>query len=463
MILMRTFYLGLGANSGDRSSTIAQAIQGLRRLGRIDACASLYETDPVGVEGPAFYNTVVRIETGLEPDVLQDRLRALEERLGRAQNCGNSARPIDLDLLPGDLSAIPPYYAAALAELEPQRFHPNTPGVRRRERALRFRADRQSGNPEVALAIDRVGVQRIVRPLRLMIDDAEQTVLATFSLSADLAFNRAGVHMSRFSEHLETAVLEAFAAREQHGGLETFLETLARDIQAAQHASSAEIRLEAPFTLTRWSPLSGRRGDETYRLLARTRAAGAGARTMIGVEVEGMTACPCAQEMMREHSFKELVDAGFSDTDAGRALDIIPAATHNQRSRGRLWLGLTPGEPASIRLEDLVELVEQSMSSETYEMLKRPDEFFVVNKAHRNPKFVEDVVRGMVSRTLDFYEDFSGQTFVQAEQTNDESIHKHDAVAVASGSFEELRAELQGRTPGNKRFDAARWFAAQLG
>ena len=46
------------------------------------------------------------------------------------------------------------------------------------------------------------------------------------------------------------------------------------------------------------------------------------------------------------------------------------------------------------------------MSSETYDLLKRPDEFFIVNKAHHNPKFVEDVVRGILARALDVYADF---------------------------------------------------------
>ena len=85
------------------------------------------------------------------------------------------------------------------------------------------------------------------------------------------------------------------------------------------------------------------------------------------------------------------------------------------------------------------------MSSETYDLLKRPDEFFVVNKAHHNPKFVEDVVRGILARALEMYADFGDETFVFASQINYESIHKHDAFAEGFGLFGELRARAARR------------------
>src|SRR5258708_39996721 len=135
--------------------------------------------------------------------------------------------------------------------------------------------------------------------------------------------------------------------------------------------------------------------------------------------------------MVREHSLHELLDVCFSKEDAERPLDALPVATHNQRGRGSVLIGTTP--ESAIRAEDLVEIVENSMSSETYDLLKRPDEFFIVNKAHQNPKFVEDVVRGILARALDVYADFPDDTFISATQVNYESIHKHDAFAEAYG------------------------------
>src|SRR6202012_2832099 len=117
--------------------------------------------------------------------------------------------------------------------------------------------------------------------------------------------------------------------------------------------------------------------------------------------------------------------------DAVRAVDALPVATHNQRGRGAVYIGAESPFADDLRAEDLVEIVESSMSSETYDLLKRPDEFFIVNKAHHNPRFVEDVVRGILARSLDMYSDLGDDTFIFSSQVNYESIHKHDAFAEA--------------------------------
>ena len=101
------------------------------------------------------------------------------------------------------------------------------------------------------------------------------------------------------------------------------------------------------------------------------------------------------------------------------------------------------------------------MSSETYDLLKRPDEFFIVNKAHHNPKFVEDVVRGILARALDVYADFPDTTYVGACQINYESIHKHDAFAEAFGLFGEFRRELREGTRVDLKTDLASWLGTR--
>ncbi|MBV8726680.1 MAG: GTP cyclohydrolase I FolE2, partial [Candidatus Eremiobacteraeota bacterium] len=202
----------------------------------------------------------------------------------------------------------------------------------------------------------------------------------------------------------------------------------------------------------------GKRGEETYALIAIAHADQATTRHVIGIEAEGMTACPCAQEMVREHSLRELEDAGFSGEEAQRALNALPAATHNQRGRGSVLIGTDHVPEDPIRAADLVEIVENAMSSETYDLLKRPDEFFVVNKAHRNPKFVEDVVRGIVASALEVYQDFPDGAFIAASQVNFESIHKHDVFAEAFGTFGEFRTELQSGSYVTRKTDLAGWL-----
>jgi GTP cyclohydrolase-4 len=256
--------------------------------------------------------------------------------------------------------------------------------------------------------------------------------------------------MSRFSELLEAATLDVLARKDQPARMEDVVERIAREIVGSQGALRADVRLRAEFALERWTPVSGKRTQESYTLVAIAHADATGTRRVVGVEAEGMTACPCAQLMVREHSIRELVDAGFSAADAVRAVDALPVATHNQRGRGTILIGTSADKQHELRAEDLVEIVENSMSSETYDLLKRPDEFYIVNKAHHNPKFVEDVVRGILWRTLEMYADLGEETFVFASQVNEESIHKHDAFAEGFGLFGELRTELRTGLPVEK-------------
>jgi GTP cyclohydrolase-4 len=118
----------------------------------------------------------------------------------------------------------------------------------------------------------------------------------------------------------------------------------------------------------------------------------------------------------------------------------VPIASHNQRGRGTLMIGSEQWIPAT----SLVHIAEASMSSETYELLKRPDEFFVVNKAHRNPRFVEDVVREMLRNVVAVYPDLPDDAFVLAKQENLESIHQHNAFAERHGTLGEVRREIVG-------------------
>ena len=256
-------------------------------------------------------------------------------------------------------------------------------------------------------------------------------------------------------------MLDVLARGARHARMEDVVTAIAREIVDSQKALRADVRLEADFGLERWTPVSGKRGEETYTLIAIAHAERDVLRRVVGVEAEGMTACPCAQLMVREHSLRELVDSGFSETDANRALDALPVATHNQRGRGSILLGVPDGRDADVRAEDLVEIVENAMSSETYDLLKRPDEFFIVNKAHHNPKFVEDVVRGIMASALDVYADFPDDTFVSTSQTNFESIHKHDAFAEAFGTFGELRSELRTQRYDGRKTDLAAWLGTQ--
>jgi len=462
-------YVGIGSNLGDRQANILAALQRLRARAQVLKVSAFYESEAAGgAEGPAFLNVAAELETPLERAAFERFAREVETAVGRMRTRKLAARPIDIDMLWVEGRMHPQllqrrYNLVPLAEIAP---HLNLPiaegnGVRRRARSLHFNANRQEEAPDVRLSLGRVGVSSVRRIVHLNVDGKERVFNGEFTMVADLAPDKAGVHMSRFSEILEEAALDVLARERHPGRIEKIVEAIAKEIVQSQRAIRADVRLRADFGLERWTPVSGKRGEETYTLIGIAHADELGTRRVAGVEAQGMTACPCAQLMVREHSLHELVEAGFSTADAERALDALPVATHNQRGKGAVLIGADPEHADAVRAEDLVELVESAMSSETYDLLKRPDEFFIVNKAHHNPKFVEDVVRGILAGALDMYADFADATFLAATQVNYESIHKHDAFAEAYGTFGEFRRELQTGRYVTQKTDLAAWLGTR--
>ena len=128
-------------------------------------------------------------------------------------------------------------------------------------------------------------------------------------------------------------------------------------------------------------------------------------RRVVGVEATGINACPCAQGLVRGKASERLLEAGFEELDVERILELVPIATHNQRGRGTLYVG----SDHPVNAEQLAGIVEGSMSSPIYELLKRPDELFVVEHAHLQPRFVEDSVRISPQATLEHYPGSEGR------------------------------------------------------
>ena len=99
---LKTAYIGLGSNLGDRVLALDAAVTRLKTVEdtRYIALSDLYETSPVGVVGEPFLNAVVVIETGLGPEVLLKALLSMETAMGRVREQGEDrSRNIDLDLL----------------------------------------------------------------------------------------------------------------------------------------------------------------------------------------------------------------------------------------------------------------------------------------------------------------------------------------------------------------------------
>jgi GTP cyclohydrolase-4 len=313
-------------------------------------------------------------------------------------------------------------------------------------------ADLQASAPEVRLGLARVGVTGVTKAIRIEHAGRVRTFAAEISCTVDLDPAQKGVHMSRFpelfGEAIDRVVIgEAFL-------VETLAEHIAAHVVSRQEALRAEVRIEAQYPIERRTPVTGMPTQEIARLIGIAAATPAGVRRVVGVEATGINACPCAQGLVRGAAAERLLEAGFAERDVDRILELVPLATHNQRGRGTLLVGTA----ATVNAERLVEIVERSMSSPVYELLKRPDELFVVEHAHLQPRFVEDSVRAALKETLDRYPELADGDFLFARQVNLETIHDHDVLAERAGTVGELRAELATGDPAATRTELADWL-----
>ena len=314
--------------------------------------------------------------------------------------------------------------------------------------------DLQASEPEVRLGLSRAGVTGVSKAIRLRHGETEKLISADIECTVDLDPAQKGVHMSRFPEVFAEAVDEVVIGEALL--VEVLAEHIAKRIVQRQEALRAEVKIVARYPLERRTPVTGLPTQETVKIIGIAAASAARVRRVIGVEASGINACPCAQGLVRERAAERLGDAGFDALDVDRILEIVPLATHNQRGRGLLYLG------TDLRLdaEDLVGIVERSMSSPIYELLKRPDELFVVEHAHLAPRFVEDSVRLMVKRALEAYDELDDEDFVLARQVNFETIHNHDVLAERFGSVGEIRRELESGRHSRRHTELREWLAA---
>jgi GTP cyclohydrolase-4 len=314
--------------------------------------------------------------------------------------------------------------------------------------------DLQASAPEVKLGLSRAGVQGVAKAIRLSWGGAEKLISAEIDCFVDLDPTQKGVHMSRFPELFEEAIDEVVIG--EAFLVEELAEHIARHIVARQAAGRAEVHIAARYPLERRTPVTGLATQELITIVGIAAATEARVRRIVGVEATGINACPCAQGLVRGQASERLLEAGFDEPDVERILELVPLATHNQRGRGTLYIGTNE----SLNAEQLASIVESSMSSPIYELLKRPDELFVVEHAHLQPRFVEDSVRISLLSALERYTALDDDDFILARQLNFETIHSHEVLAERYGTVGELRRELRDGEPAGRHTELREWLAA---
>ena len=244
------------------------------------------------------------------------------------------------------------------------------------------------------IPIHKVGIKNLRYPITVRDRrDGFQHTVATINMFVDLPHDYKGTHMSRFVEMLHVLKPEVSLKK-----FALILESMKKYLSAA----SAHLEMSFPYFIEKKAPISMATGlmDYCCRIVGSSDASGK-VDLMSEVVVPITSVCPCS---------KEISDFG----------------AHNQRGEVRLGLRFKK----FIWLEDMIELVEASASSEVYSVLKRVDEKCVTERAYSNPKFVEDIVRDVAQRLMTD----ENIIWFSVSAENFESIHNHSAYAhVISG------------------------------
>ncbi|WP_458405093.1 GTP cyclohydrolase MptA [Methanobrevibacter sp.] len=304
--------------------------------------------------------------------------------------------------------------------------------------------DTQDDTPNVPIKLTRVGVTGVKKLLQLERTNKRPIILLpTFDAFVDLPSDQKGVHMSRNPEAI-SEVLET-VSKDSPVDVESLCAKIVDKMMTKhEYARRVEISMTTDFMFMKESPVTKNKTQEMAQLKAkaigiRDENGNVSIRKSIGAEVIGMTVCPCAQESVKESDKNKLLEFLDEETTQ-KVLDTVTFASHNQRGVGTLLIEVP--EDRIVKAEDLIEIIETSMSSPVCELLKRPDENATVMNAHRKPVFVEDCVRNMMEQIVTKYADFPDDTLITARQENQESIHRHNAFAEKVTTLGELKEEL---------------------
>ncbi len=239
------------------------------------------------------------------------------------------------------------------------------------------------------IPIDKVGIKNLRYPITVRDRrDGFQHTIAAINMYVDLPHDNKGTHMSRFVELLHLLRPDVSLAK---------FSVILENMKAHLNAASAHLEMTFPYFIEKKAPVSTSPGlmDYTCSIIGTSDPFGK-VDLISEVIVPISSVCPCSMEI--------------SDYGA-----------HNQRGEVRLSTRFKK----FIWMEDMIELVETSASSDVFSVLKRIDEKYVTERAFANPKFVEDIVRDVAKKL----KDDDNITWFSVSAENFESIHNHSAFA----------------------------------
>ena len=302
--------------------------------------------------------------------------------------------------------------------------------------------DVQATQPDVAVGLSQVGVTSVEKLVKLARENKRPIVLmAEFEVFVDLPGGRKGIDMSRNMEVIDE-ILEETTEAEAYRVEDVCGEAAERLLSKHDYTSTATVEMTADLVTKEETPASGKPTQNTATIIASATATDDGTHEEIGAEVTGMTVCPCSQGMSESRARERLQELDVEREVIDKFLDTVPQPGHSQR--GHATLTITSEGSPDVDLGDIIDIARDAMSARIYNMAKRPDEDHMTFAAHSDAKFVEDCVRSLAEGAVEQFDQLSDDAVVYIRQSNDESIHQHNAHAEREVTIGQLRAELNG-------------------
>ena len=295
--------------------------------------------------------------------------------------------------------------------------------------------------PKVKFHLRRVGIVNVTIPtFSTKVGNFSTLAVAKVSAFIDLPATYKGIHASRNYESIINVFSDCVGKEMK---IEEFCSQAAEDLlKRHSYATRSEVRMKSLIIFPQKTPKTGRISYERSFLISRAvanRVQGKvnTAKRSIGVKVAGITACPSAQRTLAIKTIRMLDKTKLEPVN--KLLEMIPKATHLQRAYAKLIVQFSG--KYDVDALKLIEIARNSMSSQTYELLKREDEAEVILRALDNPMFAEDVVRQMAKGIVENFPQLPNKTRVLLSVRSLESIHQHDLVAYLYTTLEHLRKE----------------------
>ena len=321
-----------------------------------------------------------------------------------------------------------------------------------------FKRDIQNEEIEFGkIALDKVGITNVLKKIEIIRNNFKIYINGSISAYIFLPETQRGIHMSRSAESIENVINHvAFQP------VQTIEEFCSRICSALlkQHAYTNRAEVELVGTLILSSkPTERDEIQQAYEVYSKvilniTQEGKQKYDVYVGIWAEGMTACPCAQEMSKEYAIeliKSRPELKISEEQINKIVNLIPIASHNQRAKAQIIIGNHDTTTNFIDLLELIKVIELSMSGKIQSILKRPEEAELVRMAHLKPVFAEDVARNIaVKLSSKKFAQIPDDYTISIKVISYESIHHHDVYCELNTTFKEIREKFNGTKNGTK-------------